>query len=170
MSRYSPRMTKADLEAFIRAKVSNPKDLDILAAIDEDANSSMDQIFNGLIMESSPTMRKMMNDWAKIQFDYENIYIIQDRIAVSPNELYGLQELPNGFAFIGIDVGGDWEDPVFVIGYSDGKQLRGYVPTDGNVFDKASKTAYGNGVDKPDTEEFDWQKIEADIVGRIQVK
>ncbi|MDB5036981.1 MAG: hypothetical protein JWQ35_509 [Bacteriovoracaceae bacterium] len=40
--------------------------------------------------------------------------------------------------------GGDWENPVFFIIYWDGKALRGYIPTKGNLWNTDTKQAYGN--------------------------
>lgn len=38
---------------------------------------------------------------------------------------------------------GDWECPLIAIVYFDGTHLRGYVPTDGNIFIKTTKQAFG---------------------------
>lgn len=74
----------------------------------------------------------------KIHFDTENVFgMEQDR-------LLGFRTLENGLTFCGFEAGGDWEFPVFFIIYWDGKQLRGYVPSDGNMWNTDSKQAYGN--------------------------
>lgn len=47
------------------------------------------------------------------------------------------------FCFSGHTAGGDWEELLFFIIYYDGEQMRGYVPTPGNVFDLPEKAAFG---------------------------
>lgn len=62
----------------------------------------------------------------------------------SPNShLYGFHEI-DGFSFFGFGACGDWEVAVFYIVYFDGKQFRGYVPTEGNTFNRTTQSAYGN--------------------------
>lgn len=58
--------------------------------------------------------------------------------------LNGIVELPSGLTLLTGVVGGDWEHPVLFIVYNDGKQFRGYILTEGNTFNRLSKTAYGN--------------------------
>lgn len=69
--------------------------------------------------------------------------------------------------------GGDWEIPVYMIMYWDGKEIRGYIPEDGNTFKASTRMAYGNDEDddtvklphKPDDNKF-----YTDIMNRIQPK
>jgi hypothetical protein len=79
----------------------------------------------------------------KISFDLENVDAEYDT-----DRLTGYHTLDNGLSFLGLSCGGDWEYPVFWIIYWDGKELRGYVPTEGNYFNRITKEAYGNGDDK----------------------
>ena len=44
-------------------------------------------------------------------------------------------------------VNGDWEEPVAVFVYWDGKKYRGYVPTRGNAINTINKSAFGNDED-----------------------
>jgi hypothetical protein len=60
------------------------------------------------------------------------------------NQLMGLNTRPSGLTFLGICAGGDWEIPVHFIIYWDGKKLRCYTPTKGNLWNTTTKTAYGN--------------------------
>lgn len=76
-------------------------------------------------------------DLQKVEFDCENVCSDAD-------ELGGYHTLPNGMSYLGVFAGGDWETAVFFIIYWDGKQLRGYVPTNGNCFNTTTKQAYGN--------------------------
>ena len=77
----------------------------------------------------------------KVSFDSENI-----EAASHPNlkELVGFHTLDNGFTFLGIYAGGDWEIPVFWILYMSPKGLRGYIPQKGNYWNSDTNEAYGN--------------------------
>lgn len=91
--------------------------------------------------------KKVMDDISKVCFDFENSECntrSNPHTRKSPDTLMGLHTLDNGFTFWGMWAGGDWEYPVFFIVYWDGKGLRGYVPEDGNVYNKVFKTAFGS--------------------------
>jgi hypothetical protein len=125
---------------------------------------------------------KVEKDLKKVDFDTENL-------DAEGFTLTGFQTLDNGFTFLGIHAGGDWEQPIFFIIYWDGKELRGYIPEDGNVYNTKTKTAFGNdditdaenlavrfGIDKNDASavqdcldklDHDAEKLEADIKARI---
>ena len=85
--------------------------------------------------------------------------------------------LENNLPVLFVNAGGDWESPICFIIYWDGKSLRGYVPTKGNVFNKKTKAAYGNEYDF-DQEEIDDEsvpdanpsEIYGDILNRIIIK
>ena len=55
-----------------------------------------------------------------------------------------METLPNGMVYEAHSAGGDWESPVYFIIYWDGKKLRGYIPTDGNPWNRTTKMAFGN--------------------------
>ena len=78
-----------------------------------------------------------------VQFDYENVMIDNFNNA---NGITGFVELDNVCIF-GIYAGGDWEFPVNCVYFSDGINLFIYVPTDGNIFNKTLRSAYGNNND-----------------------
>ena len=79
-----------------------------------------------------------------------------------------------------MNAGGDWEFPVCFVMYWDGKELRAYIPKDGNAWNKKQKTAYGSEEDMDEDYEVDSEKIEekevseekifADVLKRIQPK
>lgn len=77
-------------------------------------------------------MAKFFKDVEKVQVDAENV------------ESYGIHTLSNGLAYYAFESGGDWELPVYMIVYWDGKSLRGYIPKDGNVWNTVTNKAYGN--------------------------
>jgi hypothetical protein len=113
------------------------------------------------------------NDLTKIEFDFENCCIGEN------NENYegypcGYKVLPSGIPVLLVNAGGDWEFPICFALYFDGKSIRGYIPTEGNVFDKKNKSAYGNHDDCPEDEELlkliDSVSIINDINTRIQTK
>jgi hypothetical protein len=112
-------------------------------------------------------------DLSKVEFDRENI--------TTPNDELSFGGYPVGHMTIGNDLhvyftnaGGDWEFPVCFIIYWDGKQLRAYIPEDGNVWNKKTKMAYGNEDGEDDQEELEKQVdknlIINDILNRIKLK
>jgi hypothetical protein len=121
---------------------------------------------------------KVNSDLAKIEFDFEN-YSVGDANPNYEDKGYsgypcGYKILPSGIPVLLVNSGGDWEFPICFALYHDGKGLRGYIPNDGNVFDKKNKSAYGNS--EEEIEDEDLQKlvnpeaIMADINSRIEVR
>lgn len=53
----------------------------------------------------------------------------------------------SGVDYIACTVGGDWEEPVALFIYWDGKKYRGYMPTRGNAVNTINKSAFGNDED-----------------------
>ena len=82
------------------------------------------------------------SDW-KYGVHTENVYAGDN----SSGGLIGVQTFPSGFTFVGAMVGGDWEEPVFVMVYWDGKKVRCYIPTYGNAVDVDFGTAFGSQID-----------------------
>lgn len=80
-------------------------------------------------------------DLGKVDIDDENC------MGPGEDKYHGFVTLDNGFTFFGMSAGGDWEYPVYLIIYWDGKKLRGYIPTDGNPWNTSTKMAYGNDED-----------------------
>lgn len=60
----------------------------------------------------------------------------------------------NGFTFCGVETGGDWEDPVFLILYWDGNDIHTYIPKRGNMVNMDAMTAFGSEDDT--MESSDW--------------
>lgn len=109
------------------------------------------------------------NDLTKIEFDFENCCIGED------NENYegypcGYKVLPSGIPVLLVNAGGDWEFPICFALYFDGKGIRGYIPTKGNVFDKTNKCAYGNSAEESLQTVVNSDDIINDINTRIQTK
>ena len=85
---------------------------------------------------------KVEDDLSKVEFDLENIST--EGYGDKAKDIIGFQMLDNGLTYLGVMAGGDWELPVFFIIYWDGKSLRGYIPTEGNMFNTSTMSAYGN--------------------------
>lgn len=117
---------------------------------------------------------KAFNDLCKIDFSLENMTLdpsepYGDFTADMARDWLGAQAIDN-LSFIGCMGGGDWEDPVAFIIYWDGKAFRGYVPTEGNSFDLASKAAIGSAPEGATGRAFDIAAMKADVAARISVK
>lgn len=131
---------------------------------------------------------KTEKDIKKINFDFENYYIGNadanfDKYPDSCQyEGYpcGYETLSNGLAVLFVVAGGDWEHPVCFCLYWDGKEIRGYVPTNGNVYNKKEKCAFGSEENGDATlgdmeEEIDFEsmansdEIRKDVIERIQI-
>jgi hypothetical protein len=87
-----------------------------------------------------PTLTKIVSKDIKVEFDTENIEMSLSQYS----NILGFHTLSQGFTFMGIYAGGDWEIPVFFILYWDGKNVRGYVPKNGNAWNTKTNQAYGN--------------------------
>jgi hypothetical protein len=82
----------------------------------------------------------------KVEFDTENFEQWR-AYQKETNNVMGIHTLPNNLTFWGMCGGGDWEHPVHFIIYWSGKELRAYVPTEGNLWNTDTKQAYGNDED-----------------------
>ena len=85
-------------------------------------------------------LEQYKKDISKIKFDCENFEAIGD-----------IRTNNKGISYVIVSAGGDWEFPLLVFIYFDGKHIRGYIPTYGNCFDRKRKMAFGNG-DEDDNE------------------
>ena len=101
---------------------------------------------------------QFLKDCEKIDFSFEN---------VMPATMHTTD---SGVDFLSFLAGGDWEIPLLVILYWDGKKYRGYIPIKGNVINLKTKSAFGN-YDEEDEEyikeyygkEIEMDEIEPDI-------
>jgi len=73
----------------------------------------------------------VQKDLNKINFDFENHEIIE-------------MKSKDGVPYLICWAGGDWEVPVTFFLYYDGKNVRGYVPENGNTFNQLTRTAFGS--------------------------
>lgn len=185
MARYFEKISEKDLLSKINEALTaheeytpSPNDPTLKDAI---------SFYNSCLLNTlTKTVEK---DVGKVHFDTENVEI--DSKCNFYRAKLGLNTLSNGMSFFGVIAGGDWEVPVYFIIYWDGKKLRGYVPEEGNPWNKKTKEAYGNN-EKKDMEDAkkrfnlddddgycdldslsdkrDWNLIEKDIMQRIEAK
>jgi len=161
--RKAKKMTIDELKEFIMKKMRK---------IDEETEFDFEEGFD--IYDLIDAFPKIEKDIFKIDFDMENYDIEKE-------DLIGFNTIEE-FSFLGVSAGGDWEMPVFFLLYVDHKNtLRGYVPTEGNVFNKKTKAAFGNDEEEDEKEakkqgfnnyedmEFDWNKLKEDIKNRIMI-
>ena len=87
--------------------------------------------------------KKVEKDISKIQFNFENCEIIDGYM----NYPCGYKMINTDFPVLFVNAGGDWETSICFIIYWDGKDLRGYVPEKGNVYNPITKTAFGSDED-----------------------
>ena len=101
-------------------------------------------------------------DLKKVSFDFENYEIGNawknfnpdyEREKTDRDYPYGYEVLGNGMPCLFVQAGGDWEFPICFTVYFDGSKLRGYIPSDGNLWNRKAKSAFGN-------EEYDTDKKE----------
>ncbi len=140
-------------------------------------------ILNG---EISPyyLFQKLEKDLKKINFNFENYTMCGEYFDCDDKnpEEWGINTLDNGLTYCMCSAGGDWEHPVSFIIYIDNKnKLRAYIPSDGNVYNKKYKCAYGSESDcenyEDDFDDFDVDDVEPvnmelfikDIENRITV-
>ena len=102
--------------------------------------------------ESIMKDRKILVDTENISHQNDNgLFYKKHSIGDS---LVGFHTFENGFTFLGIVMGGDWEFPIFTILYDDGKKIRCYTPSYGNPFNLDTKTAFGSEYES-DNVDFD---------------
>lgn len=87
-------------------------------------------------------------DLSKVNFDTENFWEPTEEPFGDYKALLGYNTLPNGMAYVGFQAGGDWQYPPFFLYYFDGKNLRGYIPKNGNAWNYKTNEAIGNDHDE----------------------
>lgn len=99
----------------------------------------------------------------KIIVDFENChYQAEDNLMNYP---CGYKELPNGMHCMFLNAGGDWEYPVCIVLYWDGKKMRAYIPKAGNAWNRRTKTAFGS---EGESEDCDGDPEEIKTQGFLQ--
>ena len=86
------------------------------------------------MFQDDPKLAQVRKD-IKYDVDFENVSLDHKGTTKS------------GIDYLALLVNGDWEEPVAVFVYWDGKKYRGYVPTRGNAINTINKSAFGNDED-----------------------
>ena len=138
--RKAPIITKKELKRLImeRAKKLDPEGY---AEYEEDEYSLRNCL--GILLYDDHQIKKDK----KFEFDYENLEINpKDTMGGFPKDetLVGFGKTDSGIPFLGCMAAGDWEMPLFFIIYYDGKKLRMYIPSYGNVVNLDFKCAFGS--------------------------
>lgn len=120
-----------------------------------------------LTLDDIDEIRYALNN-LEIEVCAENFNI--EDFAGSPYEgILGLQE-SGDIQYIGAQVGGDWEFPVYIALYKNrDNQLSIYLPTEGNAYNKIEKAAFGSYMSdaeccnyEPTEEEILYESIDID--------
>lgn len=151
MPRYAARHTVAEFTDLLATYVSGSKDLlEDYEMKPENEASTLNLTWRALLDQGDEygLFSKVWKDWSKIKFSAENMTLKPKEFIVTGDHIVGLHTLPSGLTYLGVLMGGDWEEPLFGIIYHDGQTFRGYIPNDGNIFNKDTKTAFGNDEDK----------------------
>lgn len=97
---------------------------------DRDAVFDVNDDFRDVITSLKYSNAILQKDLDKVKFDTENCDVDYD--------------IHNGVAYASCRAGGDWEMPLRFFVYFDGTNIRGYVPDEGNFYNKLTKTAFGS--------------------------
>jgi hypothetical protein len=167
MPRYAPEMTVDNLKTMLfNLAVKNDFEEEIGDLDIDDPDFIVGMLHHDML-------KKVCQDWSKIDFDLEN------------TDVEGFNTTTAGVPYVVLTAGGDWETPVTCIIYYDGKQFRGYVPSTGNTYNAKAKIAFGNADDEVDdeaaafaqfaTKDYEnlqpvWDVIYADVDSRIEAK
>lgn len=110
-------------------------------------------------------LQDVLKDDLKVEFGFENFD--QKRVpnhCVADTSLMGYHSEANGFTYLGCSAGDDSDYPLFFVVYWDGNKLRAYIPTEGNLWNKKTKKAYGSNDNPGNVNEA---LLKADILARI---
>lgn len=115
------------------------------------------ELYKYLLENKSKGVEK---DLSKYEVDFENIGDIK------------LGTTKSGIDYLTLWVGGDWESPVQIFLYWDGKQYRGYIPLKGNAINTVNKSAFGNDEDEDEAylkKEFKLKEYTGEEVDEIEI-
>jgi len=104
----------------------------------------VDAIWDGDKYQLKHLTPRIATDLEKVEFDMENVSISEEYGWKDKKHLLGYQELDNGMILLGCNAGGDLEIPIYFCIYFSGKELRAYIPKDGNTWNTLNHSAIGN--------------------------
>ena len=164
MPRYAAKISEQDLVDKILEAYNNHEEAKEYH--DDPVTNHMDM--DCYLKYLTPTVIK---DLSKIEFDAENRCTGMCHFTAKTPDIMEAHTTSTGVTYYGCIFGGDWENPIYFIIYWDGKELRGYIPTDGQCYDEECKAAYGSGEnEEPEDREHDPVALLADIENRIEIK
>jgi len=125
--KYAPAMKITDLRAVLVGEAIRNSYIATFEPADHEALDLATII--PMLLKGLPQVRM---DWTVVEFSPENVSVIGEKVTTG------------GVPYVMILAGGDWETPVACVMYFDGQELRGYVPKDGNSYNRMTKSAFGN--------------------------
>lgn len=146
---------------------------------DQGFDSENDYAFISELICCDPIISKDI----KFAIDCENILTACD----SDDDRLGMQTCKD-LTYYALAMGGDWEIPVFMIIYYDGKKLRAYIPSYGNLVNLDCKCAFGSegsviddnqaekllkkykklGIEPEDPDYIDWSELYCQMYGETR--
>ena len=130
MPRYAVKISLSDLVEKAALVLKKMDEDDYEDCVDPDNKWCETRLLETVLQYIHRT-GKFGDDIKKIEFDFENVGV--EQYITTP-----------GYDFCLLYAGGDWEVPVLFALYYDGKNIRGYVPSEGNVYNRSNKKAFGN--------------------------
>lgn len=121
---------------------------------------SLDELAN--VYNEIPDLNKVSIDVDNENLSAEEVYISE--ISGNEGNMLGFYEI-EGFPVFGLNLGGDWETPIYAVIVTDGTKLYRYIPLKGNCYNPDYNSAYGNNDDDEEGEDVqvDFDMIKEDI-------
>jgi len=166
--RKSVKMDLDDFKKLIRAEIIEALKRDNGATTAE-AEEELD-----VIKDEAQFISYLINVYSgDIEFDTENISSRDDYINIAKGEgnirdILGFHE-EKGFCYLGINAGGDWENPIFFILYYDGEKIDFYIPKAGNTFNPDTNSAFGNNEEPVEDDEGSVYLMKKDFLSKIEI-
>lgn len=138
-----------DFKPNYTLKAANFSEAELMDQIEKQYNAERDPNWDDEFEESACTWVDTVknSNYVKndIDFSTENIDYEDDEELQS---ILGLTTLSNGVPIYGCVVAGDWELPLYICFYSDGKHVNMYVPRRGNTVNLDAMSAFGSDGDE----------------------
>lgn len=138
LSKYKATSTLTGLDDESRFKLR----------LEDDIGTSIPDNMHMYVYEMLDNFDKLRSDLAEINCDYENV---GDYGPIS-----GVHVLECGVPVFIYSHGGDWESPVTEAIFWTGNEWRGYVPREGNFYNKITNSAFGNDDSDPESIKNDY--------------
>ena len=148
-------MSKGKISEFQKLMEDYAKDY-----LCHEAPFSVDELAS--IYKDLPILNKTVIEVDNENLSAEDSYISE--VSERESEMLGFYEI-NGFPVFGLNLGGDWEAPVYAVIVTDGTKLYSYIPLKGNCYNPDFDSAFGNNDDDDEAAdvEVDFDMIKEDI-------